>query len=112
MTEIRSGRGGPLIASADVDDGAWHRVGFVWNGAYRRLYVDDIEVATGAITALAVLAVVLAIGWTVLAGNGWPPESYPVSWLAGQWTSPEKPTPFFGSARRTSLGRASPYWSN
>jgi hypothetical protein len=24
-----------------ITDGQWHRVGFVWDGAYRALYVDD-----------------------------------------------------------------------
>ena len=28
-----------------VTDGTWHRVGFVWDGFYRTLYVDDILVA-------------------------------------------------------------------
>jgi hypothetical protein len=47
MTELRSsGRGGcPLQSEIVVTDGTWHRIGFVWNGAYRTLYVDDILVA-------------------------------------------------------------------
>jgi N-acetylneuraminic acid mutarotase len=41
-----SGRGGsPLQSEILVTDGNWHRVGFVWDGAYRTLYVDDILVA-------------------------------------------------------------------
>jgi hypothetical protein len=28
-----------------VTDGQWHRVGFVWDGSYRHLYVDGVEVA-------------------------------------------------------------------
>jgi hypothetical protein len=47
MTELHSsGRGGcPLQSEIVVTDGTWHRIGFVWNGAYRTLYVDDILVA-------------------------------------------------------------------
>jgi len=46
-TELRSsGRGGcPLQSEILVTDGNWHRVGFVWDGAHRALYVDDILVA-------------------------------------------------------------------
>jgi hypothetical protein len=28
-----------------ITDGDWHRVGFVWDGSQRILYVDDMEVA-------------------------------------------------------------------
>ena len=28
-----------------ITDGAWHRIGFVWDGFNRSLYVDDILVA-------------------------------------------------------------------
>ncbi len=47
MTELyTSGRGaGPLRSKVMITDGAWHRVGFAWDGAQRRLYVDDILVA-------------------------------------------------------------------
>jgi hypothetical protein len=46
-TELRSsGRGGsPLQSEILVTDGNWHRVGFVWDGLYRALYIDDILVA-------------------------------------------------------------------
>ena len=37
--------GPPLICSTVVTDGDWHRVGFVWDGSDRVLYVDGIEVA-------------------------------------------------------------------
>jgi N-acetylneuraminic acid mutarotase len=47
MTELSaSGRnGGPLLSETEVIDGTWHRIGFVWDGAYRTLYVDDVLVA-------------------------------------------------------------------
>jgi hypothetical protein len=34
------------MSDAVVADGNWHRVGLVWDGANRSLYVDDILVAT------------------------------------------------------------------
>jgi N-acetylneuraminic acid mutarotase len=47
ITELRgSGRGGvPLQSEIVVTDGTWHRIGFVWDGIYRTLYVDDILIA-------------------------------------------------------------------
>jgi 7,8-dihydropterin-6-yl-methyl-4-(beta-D-ribofuranosyl)aminobenzene 5'-phosphate synthase len=35
----------PLGSQAVITDGQWHHVGFVWNGSYRFLYVDGVEVA-------------------------------------------------------------------
>jgi len=47
MTELtivgRNGRS--LNSEAIITDGDWHRIGFVWDGSYRRLYVDGIVVA-------------------------------------------------------------------
>jgi hypothetical protein len=34
-----------LISETPITDGHWHRVGLVWDGAYRSLYVDDELVA-------------------------------------------------------------------
>ena len=49
MTELSVGLVCPEPASsAVVTDGAWHRVGFVWGGLYRVLYVDGTEVARDA----------------------------------------------------------------
>ena len=47
MTELQgTGRGaGALMSQTVITDGNWHRVGLVWDGSYRTLYVDDIEVA-------------------------------------------------------------------
>jgi hypothetical protein len=36
----------PLLSQARISDGHWHRIGFVWDGSYRHLYVDGIEVVT------------------------------------------------------------------
>ena len=35
----------PLGSQAVITDGQWHHVGFVWDGSYRYLYLDGIEVA-------------------------------------------------------------------
>ncbi len=46
MTELKpsSGRSSQFLASQTViTDGSWHRVGLVWDGSYRILYVDDAE---------------------------------------------------------------------
>jgi hypothetical protein len=47
MTELTmAGRGGSSLGSeAIIGDGNWHRIGFVWDGSYRRLYVDGVVVA-------------------------------------------------------------------
>jgi len=39
----------PLGSQVVINDGLWHNVGFVWDGSYRYLYVDGIEVAKDAI---------------------------------------------------------------
>ena len=33
-------------------DDNWHRVGFVWDGSQRILYVDDVEVARDTVAGL------------------------------------------------------------
>ncbi len=48
MTELQGpGRGGnvPIVSETVITDGAWHRVGFVWDSSDRILYVDGTEVA-------------------------------------------------------------------
>ncbi len=47
MTDVRAAtRGGrPLCSKAIITDGQWHRVGLVWDGAIRTLYVDGVPVA-------------------------------------------------------------------
>jgi hypothetical protein len=34
-----------LTSEAVITDGNWHRIAFTWDGANRRLYVDDVLVA-------------------------------------------------------------------
>jgi len=55
MTELKdSGRdGAPLLSQTNITDGAWHRVGFVWDGSHRRLYVDGIVVVEDTQDGLA-----------------------------------------------------------
>jgi len=38
----------PLKSESVITDGQWHRIGFVWDGAYRTLYVDGVIVAEDA----------------------------------------------------------------
>jgi hypothetical protein len=55
MTELRSpGRSGkPLLSQTNITDGNWHRIGLVWDGSNRILYVDGIAVAQDTQDALA-----------------------------------------------------------
>ena len=48
MTDLKcTGRSaGPLYSETVITDGQWHRIGLIWDGSYRHLYVDGIEVAT------------------------------------------------------------------
>jgi len=43
----------PLMSESVITDGIWHRIGFVWNGSNRILYVDDLEVARDTQSGLA-----------------------------------------------------------
>ncbi len=47
MTELKGTdrSAGPLQSQTIITDGNWHRVGFVWDGSQRILYVDDVEAA-------------------------------------------------------------------
>ena len=54
-TELKnSGRLDTFLTSETViTDGAWHRVGLVWDGANRMLYADDVLVASDTQPKLA-----------------------------------------------------------
>jgi hypothetical protein len=76
MTELKqSGRqqGKPLTSSAVATDGAWHRVGFVWDGSNRILYVDDVEVGRDTQTTLVGTYTGLHVGAgsTLAPGTFW-----------------------------------------
>jgi hypothetical protein len=47
MTELKgSGRNAvSLMSDASINDGNWHRIGFVWDGSCRILYVDGVAAA-------------------------------------------------------------------
>ena len=47
MTELKSSDqlAGPLLSGTVITDEQWHRIGFVWDGLHRTLYVDDVTVA-------------------------------------------------------------------
>ncbi|UCC97565.1 MAG: LamG domain-containing protein, partial [Phycisphaerales bacterium] len=47
VTELEGpGRvGSPLQSQTVITDGNWHRIGLVWDGLNRALYVDDVPVA-------------------------------------------------------------------
>ncbi len=47
MTELKvTGRGAAELPSqAFITDGNWHRIGLVWDGSNRALYVDGVAVA-------------------------------------------------------------------
>jgi Tol biopolymer transport system component len=45
MTGLVPPRAGSLVSESVITDIQWHHVGFVWDGSYRALYVDGIEVA-------------------------------------------------------------------
>jgi N-acetylneuraminic acid mutarotase len=42
-----------LLSQTVITDGEWHRIGFVWDGVYRELYVDDTLVAEDSQPGLA-----------------------------------------------------------
>ena len=65
MTELRgTGRADQrlLVSPVVITDGQWHRVGFVWDGAQRTLYVDGVPAATDTLGGMRVLAGSLHIG--------------------------------------------------
>jgi serine/threonine protein kinase/tetratricopeptide (TPR) repeat protein len=47
MTELGSSTGAnsALLSQTIITNGQWHRIGLVWDGSYRYLYVDGAEVA-------------------------------------------------------------------
>ena len=75
MTELKqSGRQGkPLTSAAVITDGSWHRVGLVWDGTNRILYVDDIAVAEDTQTGLANAfgGLYMGAGSTLAPGTFW-----------------------------------------
>jgi len=75
MTDLKStGRLGKSLASTTViTDGNWHRVGLVWDGSNRILYVDDVEVARDTQPSLASSTgkITIGAGSTMLPTSFW-----------------------------------------
>ena len=76
MTELKStGRfAGSLQSQTIITDGDWHRIGLVWDGSYRSLYVDGAEVARD-VTPLSGLEA-SAGGLYIGTGNAMTPGTY------------------------------------
>jgi hypothetical protein len=74
MTELTNfGRGAaPLHSQAVITDGNWRRIGFVWDGLHRTLYVDGVAVAEDTQDSLANAANGLYIG----TGKAMAPGTY------------------------------------
>ena len=74
MTELKAlGRSGsPMVSQTNITDGNWHRIGFVWDGSYRTLYIDDIAVAQDTQNGLESSDNGLYIG----CGKNMQPETY------------------------------------
>jgi N-acetylneuraminic acid mutarotase len=61
-----------LQSQAIITDGQWHRVGLVWDGSSRILYVDDAEVASDAYEAGLLLGdLQIGAGNKLEAGTFW-----------------------------------------
>jgi hypothetical protein len=60
----------PLVSDTQITDGDWHHIGFVWNGAYRTLYVDGVVVAEDIQSNLASSSNGLYIGTGKNLGAG------------------------------------------
>jgi hypothetical protein len=77
-TELSNrGRAGGLSSQAIITDGNWHRIAFAWDGAHRRLYVDDVLVAEDTQESLADAYGKLILG----AGKNVTPASFFTGWI-------------------------------
>jgi lysophospholipase L1-like esterase len=63
----------PLISETIITDADWHRVGFVWDGSDRTLYVDGVIVAEDTQSALANSnnGMYIGVGKDVKLGTFW-----------------------------------------
>ena len=77
MTELMEsdGRtaGVPLYSETVITNRSWHRVGFVWDGSQRILYVDDVQVALDSQYGLDASTgdLVIGAGQGSQAGSSW-----------------------------------------
>jgi len=42
----------PLVSTSPITDSDWHRIGLVWDGSHRVLYIDDLETARDSQSSL------------------------------------------------------------
>jgi hypothetical protein len=77
MTELtKSGgrtTGDALYSETVVTDGNWHRIGFVWDGSQRNLYVDGIHIGMDSQSGLdgSTGGMVIGVGQGNQAGSFW-----------------------------------------
>jgi len=75
LTELQGTgrRGKPLLSQTNITDGQWHRVGLVWDGSNRTLYVDGIEAAQDTQNGLQGLdsGLYIGCGRNMEAGTFW-----------------------------------------
>jgi len=75
MTELKgTGRGAAILPSqAVITNGNWHRIGLVWDGSHRTLYVDGVVVAEDAQTNLlgSDNGLYIGAGMAMEAGSFW-----------------------------------------
>jgi hypothetical protein len=75
MTELKgTGRdAAELLSQTVVTDGNWHRIGLVWDGSNRTLYVDDVTVAEDEQTNLegSENGLYIGAGTAMEAGSFW-----------------------------------------
>jgi hypothetical protein len=64
---------GPLASEAVIIDGQWHRIGLVWDGVKRTLYIDNIVVAEDRQTGLesSQNGLYIGTGKTMQPGTYW-----------------------------------------
>ena len=64
MTELKESgrRARDLVSGVPITDGEWHRIGLVWDGSSRILYVDEVEAARDTQSKLEGLATGLNLG--------------------------------------------------
>jgi Tol biopolymer transport system component/serine/threonine protein kinase len=72
-TELKNPAGGsvPLVSTAVIADGQWHRIGLVWDGEYRILYADEKEVARDTQSELTTTEGGFMIGAGTSPGTFW-----------------------------------------